>query len=161
MHGAAKKAAGARNQLISSTNLERSFEEYSNERLQDIINEFRSELPDIERLLLEMKPTKKERTAAESYLFSNDKLSKKIYRNCIIAFPVTGRPLVNVKFMCCMISVIRLTLSRPERRARTAPSIEDISIVVASLRVNLQISVSIGRSIQRTDGHFNHKTSTT
>jgi hypothetical protein len=48
--GSAKKAATARNQIISSTNLERSFEEYSNERLQDIINEFRSELPDIERL---------------------------------------------------------------------------------------------------------------
>ena len=57
MHGAAKNAATARNNIISSTNLEKSFEEYSNERLQDIINEFRSELPEIERLLLGMKPT--------------------------------------------------------------------------------------------------------
>jgi hypothetical protein len=78
MHGAAKKASAANNNIVSSTNLESSFEEYSNERLQDIINEFRSEMPDIERLLLGMKPTKRERTAAESYLFTNDKLSKKL-----------------------------------------------------------------------------------
>ena len=78
MHGASKIAAGVDNSIISTTNLKDSFEEYSNERLQDIINEFRSEMPDIERLLLDMKPTKRERTAAESYLFSNDKLSKKL-----------------------------------------------------------------------------------
>lgn len=78
LHGAAKNAAIARKQTISSTNLASSFEEYSNERLQDIINEFRSEMPEIERLLLGMKPTRRERTAAESYLFSNDKLSKKL-----------------------------------------------------------------------------------
>ena len=76
MHGAAKHAGKV--SVISSTALENSFEEYSNERLQDIINEFRSELPQIERLLLGMKPTRRERTAAESYLFSNDRLSKKM-----------------------------------------------------------------------------------
>jgi hypothetical protein len=78
MHGAAKNAAATNNQVISSTNLGSSFEEYSNERLQDIINEFRSEMPNIEQFLLEMKPTKKESTAAASYLYSNDRLSKKI-----------------------------------------------------------------------------------
>lgn len=78
MHGAAKAAAAAGNSIISSTNLESSFEAYSNERLQDVINEFRSELPDIERLLLGMKPTRRERTTAQSYLFSNDKLSTKL-----------------------------------------------------------------------------------
>jgi len=99
MHGAAKKAG--KNSFISSTDLGDSFEGYSNERLQDIINEFRSELPDIERLLLEMKPTKRERTAAESYLFSTDKLSKKlaeIMRHVPLKFtngrPVTGRALI-------------------------------------------------------------------
>lgn len=101
MHGAARRAAAAQNTIISSANLGGSFEEYSNERLQDIINEFRSELPDIEKLLLEMKPTKKEKTAAESYLFSNDKLSKKIadiMRHATLSFtngrPVTVRSLI-------------------------------------------------------------------
>ena len=100
MHGAAKNAAGAGNQIISTTNLKDSFEEYSNERLQDIINEFRSEMPDIERLLLGMRPTRKERTAAESYLFTNDKLSKKlssILEQVNLSFtngrPVTGKSL--------------------------------------------------------------------
>ena len=100
MHGAARKAASARNSIISSTNLESSFEEYSNERLQDIINEFRSELAEIERLLLGMKPTKKERTAAQSYLFTNDALSKKlsdVKEHVNLRFtngrPVTGRSL--------------------------------------------------------------------
>jgi len=59
MHGAARRAAAAPSTIISSSHLGASFEEYSNERLQDIINEFRSEMPDIERLLLEMKPTRK------------------------------------------------------------------------------------------------------
>jgi hypothetical protein len=100
MHGAAKLAAIKRNQIISSTNLEDSFEEYSNELLQDIINEFRSELPQIERLLLGMKPTKRQRTAAESYLFTNDALSKKlsdIMDHVTLRFtngrPVSGRSL--------------------------------------------------------------------
>lgn len=78
MHGAAKKAANAGSSIISSSNLENAFESYSNERLQDLINEFRSELPDIERLLLEMKPTKRERTTAESFLFTNDRLLAKL-----------------------------------------------------------------------------------
>jgi hypothetical protein len=71
-HGAARRAFKANKEIISAKNLDDSFESYSNERLQDIINEFRSELPEIDRLLLEMRPTKKQRKAAESYLFSTD-----------------------------------------------------------------------------------------
>lgn len=115
MQGAAKRAAVARNQIISSTNLERSFEEYSNERLQDIINEFRSELPDIERLLLEMKPTKRERTAKESFLFSNDKLSKKIteiMHHTNLRFtngrPVTGKALVQFLYKIDFITARKI-----------------------------------------------------
>ena len=78
MHGAARNAASKGNEIVSSANLEDWFEEYSNERLQDIINEFHSEMPEIERLLLGMRPTRMERTAAESYLFTNDKLAKKL-----------------------------------------------------------------------------------
>ena len=43
LHGAAKRAYSTSNNIISSTNLESYFESYSQERLQDIINEFRSE----------------------------------------------------------------------------------------------------------------------
>ena len=106
MHGAAKIAAQDgvakikaqdKIKIITSQNLENSFESYSNERLQDLINEFRSELPEIERLLLEMRPTKREKTAAQSYLFTNDKLQVKL-RNIIghVSFAFTnGHPITS------------------------------------------------------------------
>lgn len=65
-------------ELITTKQLEKSFEEYSQGRLQDTINEFRSELPDVERLLLGMKPTRKQRTTQEGYVFSTDEILKKI-----------------------------------------------------------------------------------
>ena len=63
---------------ITTRDLENSFEEYSQGRLQDTINEFRSELPDIERLLMNMKPNRKERTAKKGYVYSTDELLRKI-----------------------------------------------------------------------------------
>ena len=64
---------------ISTKHLESVFEEYSQGRLQDTINEYKSELPDIERLLLGMKPSKKEKTAAEGYVYTTDRLQKKLH----------------------------------------------------------------------------------
>lgn len=78
LQGAAKKAYTRGHEIISSEDLENSFQSYSQDRLQDIINEFRSELPDIEKLLLHMRPTKKQRRTAESYQFSTDQLSLKL-----------------------------------------------------------------------------------
>nr|WP_174826923.1 hypothetical protein [Rhizobium ruizarguesonis] len=77
---AAKKANRRGSSLITSPDLNGVFEEYSQERLQDIINEFKSELPQIERLLLAMKPNKNERRTAMNYSFTTDQLSKKITR---------------------------------------------------------------------------------
>ena len=101
MHGAAKQAATKGHTKISSVDLEDSFESYSNERLQDIINEFRSALPEIKRLLLGMWPTKSERTTAQNYLFTSDRLItklKEIMNNVHLTFtngrPVTPRALV-------------------------------------------------------------------
>jgi len=64
--------------VINTTNWKNIFEQYSQGRLQDTTNEFRSELPDIERLLLSMKPNKKERTARQGYSYTTDELQKKI-----------------------------------------------------------------------------------
>ncbi len=75
---AARKAREHNHDLIYTEDLEAIFEEYSQGRIQDTINEFRSELPEIERLLLNMKPSKKERTAQEGYVYSTEKLLKKI-----------------------------------------------------------------------------------
>ena len=59
---AARDAREFSNSKIRTGNFKNIFEEYSQGRLQDTFNEFRSELPDIERLLTNMKPSKKERT---------------------------------------------------------------------------------------------------
>lgn len=75
---AGRKAWESRSSKILTKHFQQSFEEYSQGRLQDTINEFRSELPDIERLLLSMKPAKKEKTAHEGYVYSTDALIKKI-----------------------------------------------------------------------------------
>jgi len=75
---AARNTRRRHGSIIDTTDLEGSFEEYSQGRLQDTVNEYRSELPDIERLLLAMKPSKKEKKASLSYLYTTDQLLKKI-----------------------------------------------------------------------------------
>ena len=75
---AGRKAKEAKSDKILSIHFQDIFDEYSQGRLQDTINEYRSELPDIDRLLLSMKPTKKEKTSKESYVFNTADLLKKI-----------------------------------------------------------------------------------
>lgn len=75
---AAKNANKAGLGQISTRNLEDVFEEYSQGRLQDTINEYRSELPELERLILNMKPSKKQKKASESYIYTTDALLAKI-----------------------------------------------------------------------------------
>lgn len=78
MHAAARNAHINGHDKIDSTDLESTFESYSSERLQDTINEFRSELPNIQQLLFGMRPTKRTRTAAESYLYQTNRLVTKL-----------------------------------------------------------------------------------
>lgn len=63
---------------ISTDNLESIFEEYSQGRLQDTINEYRSELPGVEKLILGMRPSKIQRKASQGYVYSTDQLLKKL-----------------------------------------------------------------------------------
>jgi hypothetical protein len=82
LYGGAKEAFRNSQSIISTNDLRNTFEQYSNERLQDIVNEFKTELPTIGRLVHGMKPTKRERTTIESYLYTNDQLMTKL-RNLI------------------------------------------------------------------------------
>lgn len=75
---AAKEARKDASNKITTKHLRQIFEEYSQNRLQDTINEYKSELPEIERLIMGMRPTTKKSTSKESYLFSTDQLEKKI-----------------------------------------------------------------------------------
>ncbi len=75
---AARNAYSRNSSIIQAEDFNAIFEEYSQGRIQDTINEYRSELPDIERLLMNMRPNKKERTAREGYIYRTDELLAKL-----------------------------------------------------------------------------------
>ena len=76
---AARETRARGGNKISTADFKAIFDEYSQGRIQDTVNEFRFELPDVERLLTNMKPNKKEKQAREGYLYSTDKLLQKIH----------------------------------------------------------------------------------
>ena len=75
---AAREAGKERSSLIATKHLESVFEDYSQGRIQDSINEYRSELPDIERLLVGMKPAKRTRKTKDAYFYDSGALLKKL-----------------------------------------------------------------------------------
>ncbi|WP_321317080.1 P-loop ATPase, Sll1717 family [Labilibaculum sp.] len=75
---AAQQAYSSGSNLLRSPHFQAIFEEYSQGRIQDTINEYRTELPLIEKLIFGMKPTKKERFAADGYIYSTAELQIKI-----------------------------------------------------------------------------------
>ncbi len=75
---AAKEAFARDSSIIQTKDFESIFEEYSQGRIQDTINEYRSELPQIEQLVLNMKPNRRERTTSEGYVYKSADLLKKI-----------------------------------------------------------------------------------
>jgi hypothetical protein len=77
---AGRRAGANGRKIISTSDFEGIFEEYSQGRLQDTTNEYRSELHDIERLLLGMKPAKRYRTTKEGFVYTTDELLNKIGR---------------------------------------------------------------------------------
>jgi len=75
---AGRSACGSKSTLIYTENFRSVFEEYSQGRIQDTINEYRSELPDVDRLILNMCPTVKEKTAKAGFVYTTDALVSKI-----------------------------------------------------------------------------------
>ncbi|WP_146010388.1 P-loop ATPase, Sll1717 family [Acidimangrovimonas sediminis] len=75
---AAKEAAKDGAEIIQSAHLQRVFERYSNERLRDVINEFKTELPQIENVLLGMRQTNKEREAGIGPVFDDGQIYNKL-----------------------------------------------------------------------------------
>ncbi|MFA7403536.1 MAG: hypothetical protein WC007_06050 [Pelobacteraceae bacterium] len=63
---------------IETTDWEDAFPTYSNDRLLDTEIEYKSELPELMRLMLGMKPSVKKAKARDSYEFTTDELLKKI-----------------------------------------------------------------------------------
>lgn len=75
---AARDAYSQHNDRILTSNLENVFEEYSQGRMQDTVNEYRTEMPHVERLLFGMKPSKREHTAKLGYTYNTTQLLDKI-----------------------------------------------------------------------------------
>lgn len=75
---AARRAAQEGATIISTEHFNSVFEEYSQGRVQDTINEYRSELPDIERLLFGMKPSRQDKKSGGGYSYTTEELYRKI-----------------------------------------------------------------------------------
>ena len=75
---AASHAYSAKSHIITTEHLRASFDEYSQGRLQDTINEYRSELPNIQDLLLGMKPTTKEKESKKGFVYTTPELRAKL-----------------------------------------------------------------------------------
>ena len=75
---AARNANAEGRNLIVTEDWEEVFEQYSTSRLQDTINEHKYELPDIERLLLGMKPSHEMKKTEKPFVYDKDRLVRKI-----------------------------------------------------------------------------------
>ena len=75
---AAQQAQSTKSSKIRTSHFQAIFEEYSQGRIQDTINEYKSELPSIEKLLFGMRPTKKERNSQNGYSYTTTELMKKL-----------------------------------------------------------------------------------
>ena len=75
---AARNANEDGRNLIITKDWEDVFGSYSSSRLQDTINEHKYELPDIERLLLGMKPSHKMKKEDKPFVYDTERLIRKI-----------------------------------------------------------------------------------
>ena len=75
----AREAYINRSNLICTPHFQSIFEEYSQGRIQDTINEYKSELPDIEKLIFGMKPNRKEKKLSDCFILTTQDLNQKIY----------------------------------------------------------------------------------
>jgi len=75
---AAKEAHIHNSSIIRTEHFKSIFEEYSQGRIQDTINEYKTELHNIENLLFGMKPNKRERKFSDSFVFTTQQLHQKV-----------------------------------------------------------------------------------
>jgi|GEM_PF-273087 len=75
---AARNAENRNSSIITTEDLKAIFDEYSLDRIQDTINEYKSELPSIERLLFGMKPNRRTAKASDSFYYNTQGLLLKI-----------------------------------------------------------------------------------
>ena len=114
LSGAARAAFRNGNRKITSFDLESTFENYSNERVNDLVLEFRSEVPEIEKLIYNMGPTTVRRKNKEkNYLYTNGELSVKL-RNILKNHPIrfNNRKIVTPKSLAEFLYKIDFIIAR-------------------------------------------------
>lgn len=75
---AAREAYASNSNIIKTKHFKSIFENYSQGRIQDTINEYRTELPNIEKLIFGMRPTKREKIMSDSFVFNTSQLHLKL-----------------------------------------------------------------------------------
>jgi hypothetical protein len=93
---AARKAFEDKSSVILTKHFKQVFQEYSMQIISDAQVEYQSELPDICRLLLGMRPSKVDKFGGHPFRFSKDELLKKI--NSVMqtgAFHLFSKPRAN------------------------------------------------------------------
>lgn len=75
---AAQQAQLTGSHIIQTSHFQSIFEEYSQGRIQDTINEYKSELPNIENLLFGMRPSVKEKSTGLGYVYTTAQLMTKL-----------------------------------------------------------------------------------
>lgn len=75
---AAREANRNNHSVIETEDFQVIFDKYSQDRIRDVINEHRYELPEIERLILGMKPSKIEKKTEDAFVYTEEKLLRKI-----------------------------------------------------------------------------------
>lgn len=75
---AAREAHNNNRNIINSDHFKAVFDEYSQGRIQDTINEYRSELPSLHDLLFGMRPSRKERDNRKGFIYTTEELRAKL-----------------------------------------------------------------------------------
>lgn len=112
---AARNARSKGSTIIGTENFNNVFEEYSQGRLQDAVNEYRTELPEIERLLLGMKPSREEKKTSAGYIYSTEALFAKIQKvQQSGAFKFHGGKTADFKDLAAFLYKINFITARKE-----------------------------------------------
>lgn len=113
---AAREAYRANHDRITASDLEKVFSDYSHGRITDLILEFKSELPDIEKLLYNMRPAGKRAAVKEKrWLYTNDELIAKL-RNILQShnFAFTSKKAVTPSSLAEFLYKIDFLVARDE-----------------------------------------------
>ena len=113
---AARQAHLRRSSLIQTEDFKAIFDEYSQGRIQDAINEYRSELPNIQHLLLNMKSNHKERINKKGFAYTTAELIQKINKICEShRFSFATGMAVDAKSLAAFMYKINFLIARKEQ----------------------------------------------